>query len=143
MKKAEILINYNFPTNCPNCGKDFEIKNDEKRRLCSICTRGEYVVNQGTNSGEGDVIRQNNIVLESDDKQYRKDSIVSKHKDIIDEMVSAHWNYVKCVIESGADVNKMFTFDEVMKIRRWDYCSAARHFYGHGYEDGQTNIDIQ
>ena len=70
------------------------------------------------------------------DTQYRESSIVSKHKEKIEEIVNSHWNYVAKVIDSGADTSRQFSFSEVMEIRKWDYTSAARHFYGHGYEDG-------
>lgn len=70
-------------------------------------------------------------------QHYRKNSVVSNREKEIDEIVSAHWNYVAEVIMSGADTSRQFSFDEVMKLREWDYTSAARHFYGHGFEDGQ------
>ena len=71
------------------------------------------------------------------EQHYRKNSVVSSRKKEIGEMVTAHWNYVSELIKSGADTSRQFSFDEVMKMRKWDYTSAARHFYGHGFEDGQ------
>lgn len=130
--------------------------NDETCSACGVCEKGEYFVPKGMDCasecggcnceqsfGTDNMGYAVGIDSIAKDQQYRKESIVSKRGDKIDEIVEAHWNYVECVIESGADVNKMFTFDEVMKIRKWDYCSAARHFYGHGYEDGKADIDAE
>lgn len=67
--------------------------------------------------------------------QYTEDSIVSTKKERIDSLVSAHWKYQEKVISTGQDKDQLFTWDQLMAIREWDYCSSARHFYGHGYED--------
>ena len=72
------------------------------------------------------------------EQHYRQDSIVSKQAVVIDELVSAHWKYMEKVLRTGADETREYTFEDVMKIREWDYTSAAKHFYGHGFEDGQT-----
>lgn len=71
------------------------------------------------------------------EQDYREDSVVATNKDRIEKLAKAHWSYVEKVIKSGADTARTFTFEEVMVIRKWDYTSAAIHFYGHGYEDGQ------
>lgn len=71
------------------------------------------------------------------EQDYREDSVVATRKDKIEKLAKAHWSYVEKVIKSGADTARTFTFDEVMKMREWDYTSAAIHFYGHGFEDGQ------
>ena len=69
--------------------------------------------------------------------QYTSESIVSIRKDRINELVSAHWNYMKNVLTIGQSKEHHFTWEEMMAIREWDYTSVAKHFYGHGYEDAQ------
>ena len=69
--------------------------------------------------------------------------IVSKNKIKIDEMINAHWAYVESVIrtssERGLYIPPM-TLDEALKIREFDYKTAAKHFYGHGHEDGSIDM---
>ena len=67
--------------------------------------------------------------------QYTKDSLVTKQASRIDELISAHWAYQEKLLSAGQDKTQTFTWDQVMEMRKWDYCSSAKHFYGHGYED--------
>jgi hypothetical protein len=76
--------------------------------------------------------------------QYTSDSAVSKRTPRIDELVSAHWSYQEKLLSVGQDKTQIFTWDQVMEMRKWDYCSSAKHFYGHGYEDAindALNVD--
>jgi hypothetical protein len=77
------------------------------------------------------------------DKDYRQESIVSKNKIKIEEMINAHWSYIESVIrtsnEHGLYMPPM-TIDEALKIREFDYKTAAKHFYGHGHEDGVIDM---
>ena len=70
---------------------------------------------------------------------YTADSLVSKQKDRIKELVDAHWSYMEKVLSTGQDKQQTFTWDQMMEIRKWDYTSSAIHFYGHGYEDAVNN----
>jgi hypothetical protein len=70
---------------------------------------------------------------------YTEDSVVSKLGSRIDELVNAHWNYIEALLYAGQDKMQTFTWDQVMEMRKWDYTSAAKHFYGHGYEDAVQN----
>lgn len=73
--------------------------------------------------------------LKDQDAHYCEDSHVAKHKEHAKELIRAHWKYMEKVLTTGADLNRTFTFAEVMAMREWDYTSAALHFYGHGIED--------
>ena len=77
------------------------------------------------------------------DKDYRQESIVSKNKIKIEEMINAHWSYIESVIrtsnEHGLYMPPM-TLDQALKIREFDYKTAAKHFYGHGHEDGVIDM---
>lgn len=73
---------------------------------------------------------------------YREDSIVAKKKTLIDALVQSHWSYMENVIIAGIDVTRMYTFEEVMEMREWDYTSAFIHGYGHGAEDASKDTDI-
>lgn len=66
---------------------------------------------------------------------YTADSLVSKQNTRIQELVNAHWSYMEKVLSTGQDKQQTFTWEQMMEIRKWDYTSAATHFYGHGYED--------
>jgi hypothetical protein len=72
---------------------------------------------------------------------YRPDSLVSRKKARIKELVDAHWSYMEKTLTAGQDKGQMFSWDQVMEMRKWDYTSAATHFYGHGYEDGQNESE--
>ena len=83
------------------------------------------------------------LKVEIKDKDYRQESIVSKNKIKIEEMINAHWSYIESVIrtsnEHGLYMPPM-TIDEALKIREFDYKTAAKHFYGHGHEDGVIDM---
>jgi len=83
------------------------------------------------------------LKVEIKDKDYRQESIVSKNKINIEEMINAHWSYIESVIrtsnEHGLYMPPM-TIDEALKIREFDYKTAAKHFYGHGHEDGVIDM---
>jgi len=70
--------------------------------------------------------------------QYGEDSPVIQQKDRVTEMVDNHWEYMENVLNAGVDVTRMYDYDEVMEMRKWDYTSAAVHFYGHGFEDASN-----
>ena len=72
---------------------------------------------------------------------YTEDSVVSKQGSRIDALVTAHWNYIEALLYAGQDKMQTFTWDQVMEMRKWDYTSAAKHFYGHGYEDAVNNVE--
>jgi hypothetical protein len=76
------------------------------------------------------------------ERHYTEDSIVSKKKERIDSLVKAHWKYQENVLSVGQDKEQLFTWEQVMAMRDWDYCSSAKHFYGHGYEDAQKDMEI-
>lgn len=66
---------------------------------------------------------------------YTSDSIYSKHQKRIENLVNAHWAYQEKLLSVGQNKSQTFTWDQVMEMRKWDYCSSGKHFYGHGYED--------
>lgn len=68
---------------------------------------------------------------------YTEDSLVSRQSKRINELVTAHWVYQERLLSAGQDKTQTFTWDQVMEMRKWDYTSSAKHFYGHGYEDAQ------
>ena len=73
------------------------------------------------------------------DKDYRQESIVSKNKIKIEEMIDAHWSYIESVIRTSNEYGLYMppmSLDAALKIREFDYKTAAKHFYGHGHEDG-------
>ena len=77
------------------------------------------------------------------DKDYRQDSIVSKNKIKIEEMINAHWSYIESVIRTSNEYGPYMppmTLDQALKIREFDYKTAAKHFYGHGHEDGVIDM---
>lgn len=102
---------------------------------------------------DGDTIRKNNHPvpdLRGDVKEWAKvdleteycqNSLVTKKKERIQQLVDAHWSYMDKVLTLGQNTRQTYTFDQVMAMRRWDYTSAATHFYGHGYEDGQNESE--
>jgi len=75
------------------------------------------------------------------DPEYTKDSLISKQILRVNELVSAHWSYIKKVLSTGQNHNQTFTWDQVMAMREFDYISVAKHFYGHGYEDAVNNTE--
>jgi hypothetical protein len=74
------------------------------------------------------------------DTDYMESSAAVKRRVRIKELVEAHWSYVQKVLSSGQDKTQTFTWDQVMEMRKWDYTSAAIHFYGHGFEDAKGEI---
>ena len=77
------------------------------------------------------------------DKDYRQESIVSKNKIKIEEMINAHWSYIESVIRTSNEYGLYMppmTLDQALKIREFDYKTAAKHFYGHGHEDGVIDM---
>jgi len=66
-------------------------------------------------------------------------SVVSKKKDRITELADAHWNYIEQLLRVSCEPGQVFTFDQMMKIREFDYKSVAKHFYGHGWEDAKND----
>lgn len=70
---------------------------------------------------------------------YTPGSIVTKRIKRIEDLVSAHWSYQEKLLSAGQDKSQTFTWEQVMEMRKWDYCSSAKHFYGHGYEDALSN----
>lgn len=105
--------------------------------LCEKLRNGEDITQQPPQQVQ---------VLEGMDKQnaekeipsesdYTPDSLVTKQKDRIKELVDAHWSYMEKVLSTGQDKQQTFTWKQMMEIRKWDYTSSAIHFYGHGYED--------
>jgi len=113
---------------CETCGL-----NDETCSHCNECDDKNKWVPKATQMSGADNMHKSQTI--NDD--YRPESLVSKRKTEIEEIVSAHWNYVEKLIRSGADTTRLFTFEDVMAMRKWDYTSAATHFYGHGWEDGE------
>ena len=77
------------------------------------------------------------------DKDYRQESIVSKNKIKIEEMIDAHWSYIESVIRTSNEYGiyrPPMSLDDALKIREFDYKTAAKHFYGHGHEDGVIDM---
>jgi hypothetical protein len=89
-----------------------------------------------------DTIKKNNHEVELEVKlsNYTSNSVVVKKDERIEELVLAHWSYQERLLTAGQDKTQMFSWNQVMEMRRWDYCSSARHFYGHGYEDAMSDI---
>lgn len=130
-------------SDCSNCGCS-----------CSDCDDASGFINQATRqSHEAPLMSENlrsaidaakaRLKDEIKDKDYRQESIVSKNKIKIEEMINAHWSYIESVIrtsnEHGLYMPPM-TLDEALKIREFDYKTAAKHFYGHGHEDGVIDM---
>lgn len=126
---------------CETCRHNCEAGN-----MCVECDlyskwKQKHVASQDVITSSCDALPDGTLNF-SEREHYHDGSVVSKLKDRIDKMVSAHWAYVDAVIMSGADTSRSYTFDEVMEIRKFDYTSSAKHFYGHGFEDGEkTNVD--
>ena len=130
-------------SNCSNCADN-----------CSNCKDASGFSNSGARQSHEAPLMSDNLRSEIDaansrlkveikDKDYRQESIVSKNKIKIEEMINAHWSYIESVIrtsnEHGLYMPPM-TIDEALKIREFDYKTAAKHFYGHGHEDGVIDM---
>lgn len=76
--------------------------------------------------------------LHQQNEDYTPGSIVSLQKNRLEKLVKAHWSYMEKTLEIGQDMSQTFTWGQVMEMRKWDYTSAATHFYGHGYEDAKN-----
>jgi hypothetical protein len=115
---------------CNSCvsGSNFERKVINCTEDCTDCTE---CIEDCTECIEDCKAKEKN--------EYRKDSVVYRKKDRIYEIVNAHWAYIENVIKSAA-TDRMFTLKEIIEMREFDYKSAARHFYGHGYEDGTLDM---
>ena len=139
-----------------------EMKDFEMNGLCADCSNCDNCDNCKDASGFSNEARQqhedplmsDNLRSEIDaanarlkakikDKDYRQDSIVSKNKIKIEEMINAHWSYIESVIRTSNEYGPYMppmTLDQALKIREFDYKTAAKHFYGHGHEDGVIDM---
>ena len=70
---------------------------------------------------------------------YTANSVVTEKRDRITELADAHWNYIEQLLRVSCEPGQVFTFDQMMRIREFDYKSVARHFYGHGWEDAKED----
>ena len=98
----------------------------------------EFLDKQKVQDAKGRVYGSPDMVLDD----YTPDSLVSRQQERIDSLVMAHWAYMEKVLSTGQDKQQTFTWEQMMAIRKWDYTSAAIHFYGHGYEDAQKAQDV-
>lgn len=129
-------------SNCSNCADN-----------CDNCKDASGFSNEARQQHEaplmGDKLRSaidavnSRLKVEIKDKDYRQESIVSRNKIKIEELINAHWSYIESVIrtsnEHGLYMPPM-TLDDALKIREFDYKTAAKHFYGHGHEDGVIDM---
>ncbi len=69
------------------------------------------------------------------EKEYQDNSPVGKQKQMIQHLVDGHWSYIEKLLKTGVNVDTTYSFDELIKIREFDYKTAGIHFYGHGFED--------
>jgi len=79
-----------------------------------------------------------NRLKEVDSDHYCEWSTVDGQKTRIKKLVDAHWSYMKKALTTGQDPSQIFTWEQVMQMREFDYTSAAIHFYGHGFEDAKN-----
>jgi len=122
---------------------------------CSDCDDASGVINSGSGRCEGhppnmgeklrtEIAAANaRLKAKIKDKDYRQESIVSKNKIKIEEMINAHWSYIESVIRTSNEYGLYLppmTLDQALKIREFDYKTAAKHFYGHGHEDGVIDM---
>lgn len=71
--------------------------------------------------------------------EYVEDSIVDENKKRINDLVSAHWAYIKGVLDHAMADGSTYTRPQVMKMIEFHYKSSGKHFYGHGVEDTLNN----
>lgn len=104
---------------------------------CDLCIkqRSGKLTTKKIQKDMEDTIKKNDHEID-----YTSNSIVVKHDERIKDLVNAHWSYQEKLLSAGQDKTQTFTWDQVMEIRKWDYCSSAKHFYGHGYEDAMSDI---
>ena len=115
---------------CSNCGCS-----------CSDCDDASGFSNEDAIKSHVDTAISENVRSDAEikDKDYRQESIVSKNKIKIEEMINAHWSYIESVIRTSNEYGLYMppmALDQALKIREFDYKTAAKHFYGHGHEDG-------
>ncbi len=108
---------------------------------CSDCDDASGFSNEDAIKSHVDTAISENVRSDAEikDKDYRQESIVSKNKIKIEEMIDAHWSYIESVIRTSNEYGLYMppmSLDDALKIREFDYKTAAKHFYGHGHEDG-------
>ena len=142
MKERDFEMN-GICADCSNCGCS-----------CSDCDDASGFSNSATREQHDATLMSDNLRAEIDaanarlkakikDKDYRQESIVSKNKIKIEEMINAHWSYIESVIRTSNEYGPYMppmTLDQALKIREFDYKTAAKHFYGHGHEDGVIDM---
>lgn len=122
---------------CENCAN-----NDCTCSLCNSCVNGSNFEQKTNGVSANDILfhsPQSDPSCQSaveEHEHYRHGSVVDQEKGKINELVDAHWNYVNSLLLVSADRDRLFTFNDVMAMREFDYKSVAKHFYGHGFEDG-------
>lgn len=126
----------NCSNNCDNCKDASGFSIDAARAAHGFPSMSESL--------KSDIDASNTrLKAKIKDKDYRQESIVSKNKIKIEEMINAHWSYIESVIRTS---NKYgiymppMSLDDALKIREFDYKTAAKHFYGHGHEDGVIDM---
>lgn len=142
MKEQDFEMNGNC-SDCSNCADNCSICKDASGFSIDVA-RALHGFPSMSENLKSDIAAVNaRIKDEIKDKDYRQESIVSKNKIKIEEMINAHWSYIESVIrtsnEHGLYMPPM-TLDEALKIREFDYKTAAKHFYGHGHEDGVIDM---
>lgn len=103
--------------------------------ICPVCSHRNDV--DGYISGDSKTWDGYGATLDfkggsSESRDYIPGSIINTEKEKIKALVDAHWNYKQKDLTIVADRTRVYTFDEVMEIRKWDYTSSAVHFYKHG-----------
>lgn len=142
MKERDFEMN-GICAGCSNCGCS-----------CSDCDDASAFSNSATREQHDAPLMSDNLRSAIDaanarlkakikDKDYRQESIVSKNKIKIEEMIDAHWSYIESVIRTSNEYGiyrPPMSLDDALKIREFDYKTAAKHFYGHGHEDGVIDM---
>ena len=142
MKERDFEMN-GICADCSNCGCSCS-DCDDASGFSIDAARAAHGFTSMSESLKSDIDAANaRLKAKIKDKDYRQESIVSKNKIKIEEMIDAHWSYIESVIrtsnEHGLYMPPM-TLDEALKIREFDYKTAAKHFYGHGHEDGVIDM---
>lgn len=125
--------------------KEMKERDFEMNGICADCLNCAYNCDNckyAPGVSNEDAIKSH-VDAEIKDKDYRQESIVSKNKIKIEEMINAHWSYIESVIRTSNEYGfyiPPMTLDEALKIREFDYKTAAKHFYGHGHEDGVIDM---
>ena len=130
-------------SNCSNCAYNCDNCNDASCFSNHDARQSHEAPLMSVNLRSAIDAANSRLKVEIKDKDYRQESIVSKNKIKIEEMINAHWSYIESVIrtsnEHGLYMPPM-TIDEALKIREFDYKTSAKHFYGHGHEDGVIDM---